>query len=114
MGQLPEEEQTNFSLLGSMNAQLEANTQTISRAQQDKAFHESLLSQEAANWKASSLTEQNPETIEEQLRTLEGQLTILASRYTAEHPDVIKMKNQIAELKKKLLLNRFRILLRQR
>jgi polysaccharide chain length determinant protein (PEP-CTERM system associated) len=101
LGLLPEEEQTNFSLLASMNTQLEANTQTLSRAQQDKAFHESLLSQEVANWKTSRM-EQNPETIEEQLRLLEGQLTTLESRYTEEHPDVIKMKNQIAELKKKL------------
>ncbi len=102
MGLLPEEEQTNFSLLGSMNAQLEANTQSLSRTQQDKAFHESLLSQEEANWKTSRRSEQNPETIEEQLRNLQGQLTTLESRYTAAHPDVIKMKNQIAELKKKL------------
>jgi len=102
LGLLPEEEQTNFSLLGSMNAQLESNTQTLSRAQQDKAFHESLLSQEEANWKTSRRSEQSPETIEEQLRGLQGQLTTLESRYTAEHPDVVKMKNQIAELKKKL------------
>src|SRR5260370_8870454 len=102
MGVLPEEEQTNFTLLGSMNAQLESNTQSLSRAQQDKAFHESLLSQEETNWKASRRSEQNPETIEEQLRNLQGQLTTLESRYTADHPDVVKMKNQIAELKKKL------------
>src|SRR6266571_3835558 len=55
-----------------------------------------------AKWKTSRRSEQNPETIEEQLRNLQGQLTTLESRYTAEHPDVIKMKNQIAELKKKL------------
>jgi polysaccharide chain length determinant protein (PEP-CTERM system associated) len=102
MGVLPEEEQTNFSLLGSMNAQLESNTQSLSRAQQDRAFHESLLNQEETNWKATRRSEQNPETIEEQLRNLQGQLTSLESRYTAEHPDVVKMKNQIAELKKKL------------
>src|SRR5260370_21455951 len=39
MGALPEQEQTNFTLLGSMNAQLEPNTQSFSLAQQDKAFH---------------------------------------------------------------------------
>jgi uncharacterized protein involved in exopolysaccharide biosynthesis len=102
MGLMPEEVQTNFSLLGSMNAQLESNTQSLSRAQQDKAFHESLLGTEETSWKASRRSEQNPETIEEQLRNLQGQLTTLESRYTAEHPDVVKMKNQIAELKKKL------------
>jgi len=99
MGILPEEVQTNFSLLASMNAQLESNTQSLTRTQQDKAFHESLLSNEETSWKASR-SEQNPETIEEQLRNLQGQLTTLESRYTAQHPDVIKVKNQIAQLRK--------------
>jgi len=47
-----------------MNAQLEANTQALSRAQQDKAFTESLLNQQEANWKASQIG-QNPETAEQ-------------------------------------------------
>jgi polysaccharide chain length determinant protein (PEP-CTERM system associated) len=102
LGEQPDVEQTNFSLLASMNAQLESNTQSLGRAQQDKAFHESLLNQEETSWKASRRSEQNPSTIEEQLGNLQGQLTTLESRYTTEHPDVVKMKNQIAELKKRL------------
>jgi len=101
MGSLPEEEQANLSLLTTLNSQLEANTQALSRAQQDKAFNESLLGQQEANWKASR-AEKNPETIEDQLRVLQDQLTALESRYTAEHPDVIKTKNQIKELKKRM------------
>lgn len=101
MGSLPEEEQTNLSLLGALNSQLEANTQALSRAQQDKAFNESLLSQQEGNWKASR-SGQNPETAEEQLRLLQEQLTTLESRYTPEHPDVIKAKNQVNDLKKRM------------
>jgi polysaccharide chain length determinant protein (PEP-CTERM system associated) len=99
LGSLPEEEQTNLSLLSGMNSQLEANTQAISRAQQDKAFTESLLSAQEASWKASQ-TGQNPETAEQQLAVLREQLTALESRYTPEHPDVIKLKNQIEQLQK--------------
>jgi len=101
IGLLPEEEQTNLSLLATLNVQLDANTQALSRTQRDKAFNESLLSQQLTNWKASR-NEQNPETIEEQVRSLQGQLTTLESKYTAEHPDVIKLKNLIGELKKKM------------
>jgi polysaccharide chain length determinant protein (PEP-CTERM system associated) len=101
LGELPEEEQTNLSILTGMNAQLEANTQTLSRAQQDKAFTESVLGQQEANWKASQ-TGQNPETAEQQLSGLQDQLSNLLSRYTPEHPDVIKLRNQIADLKSKL------------
>ncbi len=100
-GTLPEEEQTNLSLLAALNSQLEANTQTLSRAQQDKAFNESMLSQQEGNWKASRKG-QNPETAEDQLRVLQDQLNALESRYTAEHPDVIKTRNQINDLKKKM------------
>ena len=101
LGALPEEEQTNLSILMGMNSQLEANTQALSRAQQDKAFTESVLSQQEASWKASQ-TGQNPDTAEQQLSDLQDQLTSLLSRYTPEHPDVIKLKNQIEELKRQL------------
>lgn len=101
IGSLPEEGQSNLSLLSTLNSQLEANTQALSRAQQDKAFNESLLSQAKANWK-SSRSELNPDTLEEQLRVEQEQLTVLESRYTAEHPDVIKAQNRVMELKKRL------------
>jgi polysaccharide chain length determinant protein (PEP-CTERM system associated) len=101
LGALPEEEQTNLSILMGMNSQLEANTQALSRAHQDKAFTESLLNQQEANWKASQ-SGQNPETAEQQLSALQEQLANLLARYTSEHPDVIKAKAQIAELQKKL------------
>jgi polysaccharide chain length determinant protein (PEP-CTERM system associated) len=100
LGSLPEEQQGNLNILTGMNAQLEANTQALSRAQQDKVFNESLLGQQEANGKASE-TGLNPETAEQQLSSLQDQLTSLQSRYTPEHPDVIKLKNQIAELKKR-------------
>src|SRR6266478_3978791 len=101
LGSLPEEEQSNLNILTGMNTQLEANTQALSRAQQDKAFNESLLGQQEANWKTSQ-TGQNPETAEQQLGTLQDQLTSLQARYTSEHPDVIKLKSQIEELKKRM------------
>jgi polysaccharide chain length determinant protein (PEP-CTERM system associated) len=100
LGSLPEEQQGNLNILTGMNAQLEANTQALSRAQQDKVFNESLLGQQEVNWKAAE-TGQNPETAEQQLGALQDQLTSLQARYTPEHPDVIKLKNQIAELKKR-------------
>jgi len=102
LGSLPEEEQSNLNILTSMNSQLEANMQALSRAQQDKAFNESLLSQQEATWKAAQSGQKSPETAEQQLSVLEDQLTSLQARYTDEHPDVIKLKSQIEELKKKM------------
>src|SRR5215475_7849558 len=99
---LPEQEQTNLSLLAGMNTQLDAATQALTRAQQDKTLNETLLAQQEANWKASQVGQQNPESQEQQLTTLQEQLAILLTKYTPEHPDVIKAKAQIEDLKKRM------------
>jgi len=98
---LPQEGQSNLNPLSTLNSRLKANSQALSLAQQDKAFDESHLSEAKANWKVSR-TKPNPQALEEQLRVEQDQLTVLESRYSAEHPDVIKTKNRIMELKKKM------------
>jgi polysaccharide chain length determinant protein (PEP-CTERM system associated) len=103
LGMLPEEEQTNLSLLTGMNTQLESNTQSLSRAQQEKTFNESLLGQQEANWKQStSGTGANPETLDQQLTLLQDQLVGLQARYTPQHPDVLKTQHAIEDLKKRM------------
>jgi polysaccharide chain length determinant protein (PEP-CTERM system associated) len=100
-GQLPGDEDNNLKVLGTLNSQLDANTQTVNRAQQDKAYTESLLAQQLAAWK-SSQGSTNPQSLEQQLTTLQAQLLQLQARYTEDHPDVIKTKADIAEVKKRL------------
>src|SRR5882757_2076216 len=101
MGQLPGDADNNVRILMSMNTQLDASTQTLNRAQQDKAYTESLLAQQIAAWK-SSQSSTNPQTLEQQLNALQAQLMQLQARYTDDHPDVIKTKADIGEVKKKL------------
>src|SRR6202163_1230091 len=101
MGQLPSDVDNNMRMLMSLNTQLDATTQTLARAQQDKAYTESMLAQQTAAWK-SSQNSTNPQTLEQQLTTLQGQLMQLQARYTDDHPDVIKTKADIAEIEKKL------------
>jgi polysaccharide chain length determinant protein (PEP-CTERM system associated) len=102
LGSLPEETQSNLGMMMGMNSQLEANTQALSRAQQDKAFNESLLGQEEANWKQRRTGGTNADSADAQLALLQDQLTVLLSRYTPDHPDVIKTQSQIAELKRRM------------
>jgi polysaccharide chain length determinant protein (PEP-CTERM system associated) len=101
LGSLPDEEQTNLNLLMGMTTQLDAATQALARAQQDKSFAESMLSQQIAAWQASQ-TGHNPQTFEQQLIALQTQLASLQARYTDDYPDVIKVKNDIAALKKRM------------
>src|ERR1022692_1797575 len=100
MGQLPTDGDNNMRILMSLNSQLDASTQTLSRAQQDKAYTESMLAQQSAAWK-SSQSSTNPQTLEQQLNQLQAQLMTLQARYTEDHPDVIKTKADIAEVQKK-------------
>src|SRR5713226_1327524 len=53
VGQLPGDEENNLKILMGLNSQLEANTQTLNRAQQDKSYTESLLAQQLAAWKST-------------------------------------------------------------
>jgi polysaccharide chain length determinant protein (PEP-CTERM system associated) len=101
MGQLPTDVDNNMRMLMSLNTQLDATTQTLSRAQQDKSYSESMLAQQAASWK-SSLSSTNPQTLEQELTQLQGVLLQLQARYTDDHPDVIKTKADIARIESKL------------
>src|SRR5258708_2102456 len=101
MGQLPGDSENNLRILMSMNSQLDANTQTLNRAQQDKAYTESLLAQQLAAWETSG-SSNSPQTIEQQVNHLQAPLMPLQARYTDDHPDVIKTKADIAEVKKRL------------
>src|SRR5271170_3254364 len=101
MGQLPGDEDNNLKILMGLNSQLDSNTQTLSRAQQDKAYTESLLAQQLAAWKTAQ-SASNPQTLQQQLSQLQTQLIDLQARYTADHPDVIKTQADIAQIKKKL------------
>jgi polysaccharide chain length determinant protein (PEP-CTERM system associated) len=102
LGSLPEEQQSNLSLLTGLNTQLEAATQGLSRAQQDKAFNETLLSQQEATLRAAQTGAQSQDTLEQQLIALQAQLADLLAKYTPEHPDVIKLKSQVEDTKRRM------------
>jgi len=104
IGSLPDEEKTNLNLLMGLTSQLDAATQALARAQQDKTFAESMLTQQIGAWQAAQ-SGRSPETMDQQLAALQVQLAGLQSRYTDDYPDVIKAKNDIAALKKKIAEN---------
>ena len=101
LGSLPEEEPANLNVLTGLTSTLDAATQALIRAQQDKSLAESMLSQQIAARQASR-TGQNPETFGGQLAALQTQLASLQSKYTDSYPDVIKTKIEIEAIKKKM------------
>ena len=100
-GALPEDEQTNITLLAGTTTQLDAVTQALNQATQNKAFTQSMLNQQLDNWKSSE-PGQSRESVEQQLSNDQSQLLSLQARYTEKHPDVVKLKKDIADLQKKI------------
>lgn len=100
-GQLPGDVENNMRMLMSLNTQLDATTQNLNRAQQDKSYTESMLAQQVAAWK-NSQTSTSPQTLEQQLSQLQTELMTLQARYTDDYPDVIKTKSDIAKVQKRL------------
>jgi uncharacterized protein involved in exopolysaccharide biosynthesis len=101
VGQLPTDRDSNIRELQTLTSQLDATTQALNRAQQDKTYTEGMIAQQIAAWKSSQNTA-NPQTLEHDLSQLQGQLRLLQSRYTDDYPDVIKAKADIAAVQKKL------------
>ncbi|HKS72409.1 MAG TPA: Wzz/FepE/Etk N-terminal domain-containing protein [Terriglobales bacterium] len=102
IGSLPDQEQTNLNLLNSLSTQLDAATQALARAEQDKTFAQSMLDQQIAAWQASSQVGGDPDTLQQQLVALQAKLADLRSRYTDQYPDVVKAKADIAAITKRL------------
>src|SRR5215475_3640822 len=99
---LPDQQQGNLAQLAGMSTQLDGLSQALTRAEQDKALNETLLSQQEANWKASQSGQQNPDTQDQELSNLQSQLAVMLTKYTPEHPDVVKVKAQIEDLKRRM------------
>ena len=100
-GQLPTDVDNNLKILMGLTSELNATSQALNRAQQDKSFEEALLAQQLAAWKSSQATPNVP-TLKEQMVALQNQLVTLRVRYTEEHPDVVKTKKDIAGLMAKI------------
>ena len=102
LGRLPGQEGSNMGILMSLNTQLDATTQALNRAQQDRTYAETLLSQQMAAWEATGDAAGGPVTLQQQLAAAQANLNLLETHYTTDHPDVIKARQTVDELKKKL------------
>jgi succinoglycan biosynthesis transport protein ExoP len=110
IGELPEQKQTMLQTLGSLQSQLDANTAAIERAEQQSIYLESMRSEYQSMQESHGIVDGNAVTspiavADAAIRDLQKQLTDLEAKYTSRHPDVDKLKDQIAgweESRKKL------------
>jgi polysaccharide chain length determinant protein (PEP-CTERM system associated) len=104
MGELPTQTQSNLQILTGLNGQLQAEQDQLGQAEQHKALLESLETQYktfgAITAKPGDASPSGLAAIDLELAKEKNELTDLLSRYTDQHPDVRKKKEQIAQTEK--------------
>jgi len=101
LGELPGQLQSNLQILVCMQAQRQTEQDNLDRAKQQNVYLESLVSQYRTLQKSTKTGQDTPVgRPDQELDKLKAQLADLSSRYTARHPDVRKVKEQIAEIER--------------
>jgi polysaccharide chain length determinant protein (PEP-CTERM system associated) len=101
LGELPGQLQSNIQILSGLQGQLQGEQDALGRAKQQNTYLQSLLSQyqsveRSVNAGGGNVPMGLP-AIDQELDRLRAQLADLSSHYTERHPDVRKLKEQIAK-----------------
>jgi polysaccharide chain length determinant protein (PEP-CTERM system associated) len=104
LGQLPEQVQSNVQILAGLQTQLQQETDQLGRAKQQNVYLDTLRTQwrtlEAGAGAGNVAGAVAPLSFDQELARMRAQLADLRSHYTDRHPDVRKLKEQIAEMEK--------------
>lgn len=101
-GEMPSNLQINLQILGGKQSQLQNEQDALNQAKQRKIYLESVINQYGMVPTAtkSGETPVGLPALDMELQRLKAQLADLSSRYTDQHPDVRKVKEQIATTQK--------------
>jgi succinoglycan biosynthesis transport protein ExoP len=102
IGEMPEQQASTLQIYGQLQEQLRSGGEDLSRAEQQKSYLQSLLAQSAApvvDMDPSNRSPSNPSS------DLEAKLATLMSRYGEKHPDVQRLKAEIAKEKAQVAAN---------
>ena len=101
MGALPEQRDSNLQAVGQLQTKLEINMDALDKAEMRKIFLQSQIAEMqkpvAPLYYPAAPSGPAAPTRLDQLRT---QLAELSSRYTERHPDVIRLREEIAQLER--------------
>ncbi|HTT17839.1 MAG TPA: XrtA system polysaccharide chain length determinant [Candidatus Sulfotelmatobacter sp.] len=103
MGDLPGQLGANLQILSGLQSQLQAETDALTTANQQHTYLQTLFDQYRALQASPKSADGAPlglPAIDDELEKLKAELADLSSRYTDRHPDVRKLKEQIAKTEK--------------
>src|SRR5258708_27638045 len=103
MGEVPGGESSNINMLTSLNTQLDAAKQALSRMEQNKQYAESMMTIQQQN-QAQTMEHggAGPQAQQVEVQQLLAQEADLTSGYTDDYPDVRAVKSKIADLRQKI------------
>lgn len=110
MGELPEQLPGNVQILSGLQSRLQAATAALHQAEQQRLYLASMINQSRTSQSESPGDDAaNPVDaagpLDDQIQKMQTELADLTTRYTPEHPDVVRLREQIAKtesLKKQL------------
>jgi polysaccharide chain length determinant protein (PEP-CTERM system associated) len=97
MGSLPEQSASNLQLIGQMQSALQNNNDALSRAQQNRAYLQSISESVKV---PAALTQE-----ELQLKAKRNELLATEQKYKPEHPDVQRLRREVAALQAQVAAN---------
>jgi len=103
VGELPTQTGSNLEILSGLQSQLQADQDALNVAKQQRVYLETLINQYRTLQSSAKTPEGAPvglPALDQELDKLRSQLADLSSRYTEKHPDVRKLKEQIAKTEK--------------
>jgi polysaccharide biosynthesis transport protein len=103
IGEMPAQQQSNLQILSGLQAQLQSAEDGLNTARQQRIYLQTLIDQYRTLQGAVSSGGDAPESlpaVDKELERLKTQLAELSSRYTDRHPDLRKVKEQIARTEK--------------
>jgi polysaccharide chain length determinant protein (PEP-CTERM system associated) len=103
VGEMPGQLASNLQILSGLQSQLQSEQDALNAARQQHVYLQSLADQYRALQspaKSADGTNVGLPAIDDELEKLKAQLADLSSRYTDRHPDVRKLKEQIAKTEK--------------
>ncbi len=102
IGELPTQSQANLSVLTGLQQQLDTVQESVRRAKESKVLIQQQMQMAGANSLVEVFEEEPSGGVgDSSLQQLRNRLASLESRYTANHPDVIKTKKMIEKMEKK-------------
>src|SRR5262249_38244101 len=101
LGELPEQLSSNVQILSGLQSRLQSATGGLHQAEQQKLYLVSMIGQAKVDRQSPAEDDSTSRAVgdaslDEQISKMKADLADLTARYTPEHPDVVRLREQIA------------------